>query len=354
MEDYYKILGVSKDASKEEIKKAYRKLAHKHHPDKGGDEATFKKISEAYHVLSNEKKRAEYDRFGKEGAARGGAWQGAGGFGNFSQADFDFSDFGDIFEEFFGFGGGPRRRKARGEDIKIQYTTTLEKVMQNEKKKIDLERLISCAECSGRGDTSSSGGKRCSTCEGKGRIRKETGTFLGAFSQVTTCHDCGGEGVVPEKKCNVCLGEGRVKKKEKLEFTIPAGIDSGQTLKVEGQGNAGRRGNPPGDLFVEIFVENKTNFERKGRDLYHTAHVTYTQIALGDKIEIDLLSGKKITLKIPAGTAPEKVFRISGKGVPHLSGYGKGDLYVRLKVKVPQKISQKQKKLLEDLKKEGI
>ncbi len=361
MEDYYKVLGISRDASKEEIKKAYKKLAHKHHPDKGGDEETFKKISEAYHVLSDDNKRAQYDRFGRSGPGMGaGANQGTSGFegfGGFSEADFDF---GDIFEEFFGGGGFDRRRgfkrdrKRKGEDIKIRITTSLEKVLKEEKKEVDISRLSTCGDCNGKGDTSSSGGRTCPSCKGKGKVEKEVNTFLGTFAQAVVCNECEGEGSIPEKKCYTCQGEGRVKKKERISITVPAGIDSGQTIKVEGEGNAGRKGGPAGDLYVEVLVENKTDFERKGENLYFTTPVTYTQLTLGDKVDITLLSGKKISLKIPAGTDPGKVFRVSGKGLPRISGYGSGDLYVRLKVKVPKKLNKKQKELLESLKKEGM
>ncbi len=346
MEDYYKILGVSRDATKDEIKKAYRKLAHKHHPDKGGDEGTFKKISEAYHTLSNDEKRRQYDNFGKSGPGMGGA--GAGGF---SAEDFDF---GDIFEDFFGFGRGSGRKKRRGEDIKVNITTTLEKVLENEERVVTLKKMVACSSCDGEGSPSGTKKKTCSTCGGKGKVKKEAGGFWGAFAQIVTCSDCAGEGEIPEKKCSTCDGEGRVQKNEEIKFNIPAGIDSGQTLRVPQKGNAGRKGSPPGDLLVEILVKNNTSFKRRGEDLYYLASISYTKAALGDKIEIPLLSGKKVSLKIPSGTVPGKVFRISGKGLPRLSGYGQGDLYVTIDVIVPKKLNKKQKELLEELRKEGM
>lgn len=352
MEDYYKVLGVSRNATKDEIKKAYRKLAHKHHPDKGGEEKTFKKISEAYHVLSNDKKREQYDAFGKSGPSAGGSGYGTGGFGGgYSQADFDF---GDIFEEFFGFGRGPRQKKRKGEDIGIRFLTSLENIIKDEKKKVKLEKLVSCEKCAGSGDEKGAKRKTCPTCKGKGKIRKESGTFLGSFAQIITCPDCEGEGNVSDKKCAVCHGEGRVKKAQEVEFTIPAGIDTGQTLRVEGGGNAGRKGTPAGDLLVEIVVENKTNFKRKGADLYYESKISYTQAALGDKIEIKLLSGKNVTLKIPEGSKPGDIIRISGKGLPRLSGYGQGNLYVVLRIDIPKKLTKKQKDLLKELQKEGM
>ena len=354
MEDYYKILGVSRSATKDEIKKAYRKLAHKHHPDKGGDEATFKKISEAYHVLSDDKKRQQYDSFGKSGSSAGASsGPSAGGFGGFSEADFDF---GDIFEEFFGFGGGPRQRKkkAKGEDIRVRIVTSLERVIKDEKRKIKLEKLFSCEKCGGVGDEKGAKKKTCSTCNGQGKVKRESGTFLGSFAQITVCPECEGEGTVSDKKCDACYGEGRVKKAKEVEITIPAGIDTGQVLRVEGGGNAGRKGTPPGDLLVEIVVENKTKFKRKGADLYYEVPVSYAQAALGDKVEIKLLSGKSVNLKIPGGSKPGDIIRMSGKGLPKLSGYGQGNLYVTFRIDVPKKLTKKQKELLQDLKKEGL
>ncbi len=347
MEDYYTILGASKKATKDEIKKAYRKLAHKHHPDKGGDEKTFKKISEAYHVLSNDKKREQYDMFGKSGPNAGSGSSSGSGFGGFSHADFDMND---IFSDFFGFSRGARRRTKKGEDIAIKITTKLEKIFENEEKVISLERLANCSACGGRGYPSNVKTKKCATCNGSGKIR----TAIGPFSQVSTCPYCGGEGEIPEKNCNNCHGEGRVKEKKEIKFTIPAGIHTGQTLRIQGEGNSGKKGTPPGDLLVEIFVENKTSFERKGDDLYHKTKINLSQATLGDKIEINFLTGKKIILKIPTGTNSGKVFRISSKGVPRISGYGQGDLYVIIDVVVPQKLSKKQKELFEELKKEGL
>jgi len=347
MEDYYKVLGVSRDASKDEIKKAYRKLAHKHHPDKGGNEETFKKISEAYHVLADEKKRQQYDRFGKSGP--GASSQGAGGFGfnDFDGVDFDM---GDIFEEFFGFRGRSRGRKRRGEDIKIRINTTLQSVMENEERVINLSKMVGCQSCEGRGHETGVKKKKCSSCHGKGKVK----TAIGPFSQVSTCPDCSGEGEIPEKKCSVCHGEGRVNKNEEVRFTIPAGIDTGQMLRIEGGGNAGKEGAPPGDLLVEIIVDNNTAFKREREDLYYKKKIDLTQAVLGDKIDINLLTNKKISLKIPPGTESGKVFRISGKGLPRLSGYKHGDLYVTVEVVVPRKLSKKQKQLFEELKKEGI
>jgi molecular chaperone DnaJ len=349
MEDYYKILGVSRGASKEEIKKAYRKLAHKHHPDKGGDEKTFKKISEAYHTLSNDKKREQYDMFGKSGPGAGTSGGSGTGFGGgFSRADFDMSD---IFEEFFGFGRRQgSKRKKKGEDIAVRVTTKLEEVVKDREKKILIEKLVSCDSCTAKGFVHDSKMKKCSSCDGVGKVR----TAIGPFSQISTCPECEGAGEIPEKRCSSCGGEGRVKQKKEIKFIIPAGIDSGQTLRIGGQGNAGRRGSPPGDLLVEIFVENNSNFKRNGAHLYSDAQILLTQATLGDKIEVGLLGGKKILLKIPPGTSSGSTFKIPGKGLPRVSGYGQGDLYINVKIKIPKKLSKKQKELLQELKKEGV
>ncbi len=350
MEDYYKILGVSKSASKDEIKKAYRKLAHKHHPDKGGDEKTFKKISEAYQVLSNESKREQYDRFGKSGPSMGGggANSGFGGFGNAAGMDFDF---GDIFEQVFGFKrGGYGRQSTRGEDIKIRITTDLTNIVKDDKRTINLTRMVFCDKCNGTGDAPGAKKTTCSTCHGQGKVK----TAIGPFAQITTCPHCMGSGKVSDKKCSSCRGEGRVGKKEEIKFTIPAGIDSGQMLRIEGKGNIGKNGSPAGDLLVDITVRNNSKFERRGADLYYTAQPNYTQLALGDKINVTLITGKNILVKIPPGTSPDTVFRISGKGLPVLSGSSMGNLYVKMKIGVPKKITKKQKEILEELKKEGL
>jgi molecular chaperone DnaJ len=345
MEDYYKILGVPKSASKDEIKKAYRKLAHKHHPDKGGDEKTFKKISEAYHVLSNDKKREQYDMFGKSGPTTGG---GSSSYGGFSHADFDF---GDIFEDFFGFSRGGRRGGIKkGENIRIRIDTNLEKIFENEERSVWIEKMVSCKGCDGKGYPVDTKVKKCATCNGSGKIR----TAIGPFAQITTCPKCEGKGEIPEKECPKCYGEGRVKEKKEIKFTIPAGIQSGQTIKIEDEGNYGKKGAPPGDLLVDVVVNNNSRFERREHDLYHKIKINLSQAVLGDKIDITLLNNKKISLKIPSGTNSGKVFRISSKGLPKISGYGQGDLYVITEVSVPQKLNKKQKEIFEELKKEGL
>ncbi len=344
MEDYYEILGVSKNSSKEEIKKAYRKLAHKYHPDKKeGDEQKFKKVNEAYQVLSDDKKRQQYDNFGTSGGS-------ASGFGGFSSSDFGFEDMGDIFEEMFGF-GRRQSRKGRGEDIRIEVSISLEEAMTGKDRLVSIYKFVPCSSCSSSGVAPGSGKKACTQCKGSGRVQK---SVLGTFSTVIACPDCAGEGEIPEKECTQCKGEGRAKKKEDVEFSIPAGISSGQTLRVPGKGNAGKKGTQPGDLLVDVLVEKHSFFRQEGEDLYCSVFVPYTDVVLGGKVDITLLSGKTISLKIPAGTTPGKVMRISGKGLPRLSGYGYGDLYAEININVPKKVNKKQKQILEELKKEGI
>ncbi len=350
MEDYYDILGVSKNASKEDVKKAYRKLAHKHHPDKGGDEAKFKKVNEAYQVLSNDKKREQYDMFGKAGPSSGfGGFSGGGGF---SSSDFGF-DVGDIFEEMFGFGNrsGRSSRRRSGEDIKIDISIPLSKVMTGEERTVSILKFVPCKACSSSGVAKGYSKKRCPQCGGSGRVTK---TVMGMISTSTVCPSCKGEGEVPEKNCPSCKGEGRVKEKETIQFSVPAGISSGQTIRISGKGNVGVRGSEPGDLLVEVTVEKHNFFTPRGEDLYCSVDISYTDAVLGGSINFSLLTGKNIALKIPAGTFPGKIIRLSGKGLPRLSGYGQGDLYVQVNINVPKKLTKKQKLLLENLRKEGI
>jgi len=354
-EDYYSILGVSKNASQEEIKKAYRKLAHKYHPDKqDGDEQKFKKISEAYQVLGNEKKRAQYDRFGQ--AFEGGN-QDFGGFGGFDfggAQGFDFN-IDDLFGEFFGFGGRKKERDVnRGEDIKIKLELNLKNTLNNLEKNLTLEKKVSCSRCSGSGAEPGSKLKECFSCRGTGRVRQMKRTILGTITRDVICPECKGEGRIPEKPCNVCKGEGRVDKKEKIRISIPAGVDSGQILKMAREGNAGRRGGKKGDLYIEIFVKPHPVFKRKGDDLYLKKEITFSQAVLGDEIKIPSLNGKDISLKIPAGTSSGEVFRVAKKGIPHFSGLGRGSLFVKVIIDIPEKLNKEQKELLKKLKKKGL
>ena len=363
--DYYQILGISRDASSEEIKKAYYKLAHQYHPDKGtGDEKKFKEINEAYQVLSNKEKRAQYDRFGRvfEGGA-GGFEPGFDFQWSWGRPDIDFenifgTDFGDLgemMEDFFGFGASRKKKDIKkGKNIEAELEINLEETLKGKEKEVLISKYISCSRCQGSGAEPGTKTKECFSCRGSGQVQQIRRTPLGSFTRVVTCPECGGEGSRPEKPCNVCKGEGRMKGEEKIKIFIPAGVDTNQIIKVEGKGEAGRKGGKAGDLYVRIFVKSHPVFKREGDDLYTVSPVSFSQAALGDEVEISTLEGTKILLKVPAGTESGKVLRISGKGIPHFSGSGRGDLYVELRVKTPKKLTKKQKELLEKLKQEGV
>lgn len=359
MKDYYQILGVSRDASPEEIKKAYYKLAHKYHPDKGGDEKKFKEINEAYQVLSDKEKRAQYDKFGRvfEGGAESGfdfQWSWGRPEGEF---DFDFGDLGEMVEEMFGFGFGETRKRKdlkRGKDIEVDIEISLEDTLKGKEKLISLYKYINCSRCQGSGVEPGSKTKECFSCRGTGEVQQIKKTFFGSFTRYTVCPECNGEGYKPEKSCNVCQGEGRIKAEERIRIFIPAGVDNNQVIKIQGKGDAGKRGGKSGDLYLRILIKKHPIFERRGDDLYVSKEISFSQAVLGDEVEIPTLEGSKILLKVPAGTESGKVLRISGKGIPHFSGYGRGNLYVELIVKIPKKLTKKQKELLEKLKEEGI
>jgi molecular chaperone DnaJ len=369
--DYYEILGVTKSATQDEIKKAFHKLAHKYHPDKGGDEKKFKEINEAYQVLSDQQKRAQYDQYGRvfDGQQGGNPFEGQGfnwAWGNPSAnsgqdgVEFDFSDLGDVFEEFFG-GGGRRTTKKdarKGKDIQVDIEIDLERTLKTSVEKINIAKQVVCHRCTGAGAEPGTKIKECVSCRGTGQVQQVKKTVFGSFTNLATCPECRGEGTTPEKPCNVCRGEGRTKGTETIEVNIPAGIDSNQVIKVEGKGEAGRKGAKAGNLFVRIFVKQHHAFERRGDDLFAETDISFSQAALGDEIEIKSLDDPEgtpnILLEVPAGTESGKVLRISGKGIPHFGGFGRGNLYIELRVKTPKKLSRKQKELLDELKKEGI
>jgi len=362
--DYYELLGIQKTASEEEIKKAFHKLAHKYHPDKGGDEKKFKEINEAYQVLSDKTKRAQYDQYGRvfdqgqAGGDQGFNWA----WGNRPQGEdveFDVGDIGEIFEEFFGggFGGGRRTTKKdsrKGKDIQVDIELTLERVLKESTEKINLAKQIICQRCAGVGAEPGTKVKECFSCRGTGQVQQVRKTVFGSYTTLETCPECRGEGTIPEKPCNVCKGEGRIKGQETIEINIPAGIDTNQVIRVDGKGEAGRKGAKSGNLFVRIFIKKHSVFERRGDDLFTNMEVNFSQAALGDKIEMKSLEGTNIILEVPAGTESGKVLRISGKGIPHFGGYGRGNLYVEFKVKTPKKLSRKQKELFDQLKTEGL
>ena len=356
--DYYEVLGVTRTASQDEIKKAFHKLAHKYHPDKGGDEGKFKEINEAYQVLSDAKKRAQYDQFGKnfDQAGANQNWDFNWSWQNADQ-DFGFEDLGDVFENLFSFGGGRRASKKdikKGKDIQVDIELDLEETLKQTSKKITLVKMIVCHRCYGKGAEPGTKINECFACRGTGQVQQIKKTILGSYTSFTICPECKGEGTKPEKPCNVCRGEGRIKGEETTDISIPAGIDTNQVIEIEGRGDAGKKGGKPGNLYVRIFVKDHSVFKRKGDDLHLYHNISYSQAILGDEIEIPTLEGTKILLKVPQGTESGKVLRISGKGIPHFGGYGRGNLYVELIIKTPNKISRKQKQLLDELKKEGL
>ena len=351
--DYYEILGVSKGATDDEIKKAYRKMAHKYHPDKqGGDEKKFKEVNEAYQVLSDKTKRQQYDQFGRTFDQGGfsGAQGGSQGFGGFDFSGFQgFSgqggDFSDIFSDIF---GGGQRAKERGADIQVDVAIDFSEMVQGVEKEINLYKTIVCETCSGTGGEPGASVKTCPTCQGKGRIKKTAQSFLGAFSQIIECSDCKGQGKVYEKKCSKCGGDGRTKSEQKIKINIPAGIGDGQTIALRSQGEAGAQGAEPGDLYVTVHVEPHSKFERKGQDILSQEHISFPLAALGGKISVETLEGE-ITLKIPSGTQSGEIFRIRNKGVKSFQGGTQGHHLVKIIVDVPKKLNRKQKKIMEEL-----
>lgn len=358
--DYYSILGVNKSASSEEIKQAYRKLAHQHHPDKkGGDEKKFKEINEAYQVLSNQEKRGQYDRFGNTFDNQGGfdGGQGFGGFdfGGFSNQGFGGFDFADIFENAFGFSHSrPSEEVNRGEDLEFIVEINLENTLRGIEKTIYLEKLIQCQRCNGLGAEPGSKLKECFTCRGKGHVQQIKKTIFGQITRDALCPQCKGEGRIPERSCNVCKGEGRLVGEDEIKISVPAGIDTGQTIKIPNKGEPGRRGSRPGDLYVKIKVKAHPFFKRKGDDLFTFMAIPFSMAAMGGEVDIKTLDSKGLMLKIPQAVQSGKVLKISGRGVPHFGGYGVGNMFVELFIETPKKLNKKQKKLLEELQREGL
>ena len=354
--DYYDILGVSKNATKEELKKVYRKLALKYHPDKNkGDkeaEEQFKEIGEAYSVLSDENKRARYDQFGHEGL-QGGA---GGGFGGGGFGGFDFGDAESIFEQFFGgaFGGGGGRRRsqksgpASGSDLKIPITLTLEEISEKTTKKVKLKKYIRCTTCNGSGAKNASAKKTCPHCNGLGKVKQVQRSLFGQFVSETPCQNCEGTGQIIIDKCPTCAGEGRIRGEETISIEIPAGVSEGQYLTLQGKGNSGKRGGGNGDIIAIIKEADHRFFHRDGEDIYYDLKLSVAQAALGAEVEVPVLKGK-IKVKISAGTQPNKKLLIKGKGIPYLNGYGKGDMIIRINIWIPTKLSKESKTLFEKL-----
>ncbi len=356
-DDYYEILGVSKNSSQEEIKKAYKRLAKKYHPDlnKNKDaEAKFKKINEAYATLGHERSRQQYDRFGKGGFNQQGFNGGFSGF-DFSGGFEDiFGEFGDIFEGFFSGRGRKKRKSNRGEDLIYKLTLTLEEAFAGVTKKIRLKREKPCPTCEGTGSTTPEDSYSvCSSCNGRGRIVHAKRTPFGVFQTQSLCHTCEGAGKVIKNPCSSCRGAGRILDSEEITIKIPPGVDNGTRIKLSGEGNAGTRGGHPGDLYIETSIRKHKFFEREGPDLYCEIPVSVVQAIKGDTIEIPSLSKKNYKLIIPEGTQPETVFRLKGKGMKHLHYSGHGDLYVKIKVEIPKysRFSKKEKEKFNELEK---
>jgi len=355
--DYYKILGVDKKASKDEIKKAFRSLAHKYHPDKSnGDEGKFKEINEAYTVLSDEKKRAEYDAYGQTFGGGNPFGQGAGGF-DFSQFAQAFGgngqsvefDFGDIFGDFFG--GGRQGRVRRGRDISVDIDVPFAEAVFGTTRSLIVSKIGVCDECTGSGAEKGSATKKCATCDGSGKVHETRSSFIGTFSTVAECPECHGRGEIPEKKCAQCNGVGIRKKQEEIDISIPAGIDDGAVIRMAGMGEA-TPGGAAGDFYVKVHVKPHPVFKKEGANLVMPLDIKLTDAMLGAKYDIETLDGK-ITLQIPEGVSPAEILRVRGRGVPVSKGK-RGDLLVKIKIRMPEKLSRKARTLFKDLREEGI
>lgn len=353
--DYYAILGVSKSSSESEMKQAYRKLSKELHPDKHkGDknkEAKFKEVNEAYEVLSDPKKRQAYDQFG----STDGSSPFGGGFGGFSGQGFDPSqfsggDFSDLFESFFG--GGRRQRPAdtRGRDVQAEVVIGFTEAVSGKEQTISMKTNVTCAECGGSGSAEGSKLVSCSECHGTGSVQRTTNSLFGQIRQSVLCSTCKGTGKVPEKPCKHCHGEGRVQEKRTVSVHIPAGIDDGQTIRVKGEGEAGQRGSPSGDLLVLVRVQPDARFERDGDDIRGTLSLSILDAVLGAEVSVDTVHGP-VTMTVPAGTQPNQILRIKGKGMPVVNSSRTGDHYVTIDLVVPTKISRDEKKLFEELRK---
>jgi len=339
--DYYEILGVAKTSTEVEIKRAYRALAVEHHPDKNPNnpqaEDKFKEAAEAYSVLSDQQKRAAYDRFGHQGVGAGAGFDP--GFSNIEDI-FDMFGFGDMF----GQRGGRRTTVQRGSDLRYDLEITLEDAATGKDEKLRIPRLETCEECTGTGAEKGTTAESCITCGGSGQTRYQQGFF----SVMRTCSNCQGKGQIIKTPCKKCHGAGRIEKEKTIEIKIPAGVETGSRLRVTGEGEAGVGGGPSGDLFIVLHVKAHENFERQGADLYAAVPVTFAQAALGAEIKVKTLDGEE-DLKVPSGTQTGTVFRIKGHGMPNLGGRGRGDLFVAVTLVTPKSLSKEQRKLLEQL-----
>ena len=339
--DYYEVLGVDQNVSADELKRAFRRLALQYHPDRNpSDESAaehFKEVSEAYGVLSNPDKRRQYDRFGHAGLS--GAGFGAEGF-----------DFGDIFESFFGGIGmrGPRQRSVRGDDLRYDISIEFEEAFRGVEREIEVPRLATCGHCSGSGAEPGTGFDTCPGCGGSGQVRRQAQTIFGSMVNIVACPTCAGEGRILRSPCQECQGQGRVKQRRRLRISVPPGVDTGAQIRLGGEGEAGYRGGPPGDLYVVIRVRPHAVLRREGADVSHELSINIVQAALGDSVEVPTLDGP-VAVTIPPGTQYGQTFRLPGKGMPHLRGRRRGDEYVVIKVVVPRSLSEEQRHHLRSL-----
>ena len=341
--DYYEVLGVSRNATEEELKKAFRKLAFKHHPDHNhndGAEESFKEINEAYEALSNSEKRAAYDRFGHTGAE---------GFFGRGFEGFDFGGFGDIFDAFFG-GATTTNRQApqRGADLHYGVTITLEEAAFGCAKEVKLSRTEYCSTCHGTGSKPGSQPTRCPNCNGTGQVRRVQQSIFGRFATTTTCSKCQGEGSIIKEPCPHCKGNGKEKQERKISVSIPGGVDNGTQIRLRGEGHAGIKGGPPGNLYVAVSVAEHKLFTRDDDNVLYELPISFTQAALGDEVKVPTLDGN-VNLKIPAGSQTDTVFRLKGKGFPHLHRRGQGDQLVKLLIVTPDSLTRRQRELLQEL-----
>lgn len=349
--DYYQTLGVNKTATADEIKTAFRKLAHEHHPDKGGNAEKFKEANEAYQVLGNEQKRKQYDQFGsgfQNGQAGNAQWQ------NFSGSDFDFGDLGDLFGgmgDIFGFGGNTRGRgqqRFRGRDLEMLVNLDFMEAVFGVEKDVDFQHLGICEYCHGNGAEPGAKVETCDTCKGQGKIAQIQRTILGSMRVESVCPHCHGEGQKYSAKCKSCSGEGVKSTPVKLKVKIPAGINTGESIRLSGQGDAGSKGAPAGDLFLRVKVSPSKKFVRSDYDIHTKEIIGVKQAILGDKIEVETVDGK-LTLKIPEGTQSGTIFRLKDKGVPILNSRSRGDHLVEVTVKIPKGLGKKEQKIIEDI-----
>lgn len=356
--DFYEILGVSKSAGTDEIKKAYRKVAMQYHPDRNpGDKAAeekFKEAAEAYEILSDQDKKAKYDRYGH---AAFGPGTGGGAYGGGMNMEDIFSQFGDIFgDDVFGnfFGGGGRSsrtgraRGARGSNLRVKLKLNYEEIAKGTTKNIKVKKYVSCSTCDGSGAKDKGSVQTCSTCGGSGQVRKVTNTFLGQMQTVTTCPGCSGEGTTVTAKCTACKGEGRMYNEEMISIDIPAGVQEGMQLSLGGKGNAGERGGMPGDLIILIEEEAHKELQRDGLNVAYELHISFPDAVFGTQIEVPTIDGRA-KIKIPAGTQSGKIFRLKGKGFPEVNGYGRGDQLIHVNVWTPQNLTAEEKSTLEKL-----